>query len=260
MQFLSALLLSSVLAAAALWRRALTPGGTALAWALCVAITALGGGTAFAVLAVTLLGTVAADRFAGGRADPLAVRRKSGSRDAARVVCNVGVAACAMGLFGVTGNAAFRAGFCAVMAESLADSLASKLGPLAKAQPRDICTGKPVHAGLSGGVTPLGTLSELFGAAAVAAVSAAGYNSARLFAVVLAAGFLGAVFDSVLGSRAQVKLRCRVCGTVTERETHCGEPTLRVSGIGWVTNDAVNLRSNALSLAAALALFAATKC
>lgn len=90
MTLVPALLLSTALAALALWRRALTPGGTALAWALCAAVTALGGGTAFAVLAVTLLLTAAADRFAGGRADPNGVRRKSGSRDVWRVACTAG--------------------------------------------------------------------------------------------------------------------------------------------------------------------------
>ena len=252
MRFLPALLLSTALAAAALWRRALTPDGTALACALCILVTVLGGGTAFAVLTVTLLGTAAADRFAGGRADPLAVRRKSGSRDAGRVACNVGIAALSMALFGLTGHAAFRTGFCAVMAESLADSLASKLGPLAKTPPRDICTGTPVAAGLSGGVTLPGTASELAGAAVIAAVSAVGYHDLRLFGPVLAAGFFGAVFDSVLGSRAQVKYRCTVCGAVTERHEHCRAPTVRVRGAAWVTNDAVNLLSNLAALALSL--------
>lgn len=246
MTLVPALLLSSALAAAALWRRALTPGGTALAWALCTVITALGGGTAFAVLAVTLLGTVAADRFAG-------VRRKSGSRDALRVACNVGVAGISLAVFGLTGNAALRVGFCAVMAESLADSLASKLGPLSKAPPRDICTGRPIPTGLSGGVTLLGTGAELLGAALVAGVSGVGYRSGRLFCIVLAAGFLGAVCDSVLGSCLQVKYRCAVCGAVTEREAHCGAPTAHLRGLRCVSNDAVNLLSNLCSLALALA-------
>ena len=252
MMLVPALLLSTALAALALWRRALTPDGTALAWALCSLVTVLGGGTAFAVLTVTLLGTAAADRFAGGRADPLAVRRKSGSRDAARVACNVGVAAFSMALFGLTGRCAFRAGFCAVMAESLADSLASKLGPLAKKPPRDICTGMPVAAGLSGGVTPLGTTAELAGAAVIAAVTAVGYHGG--FGVVLTAGFFGAVFDSVLGSRAQVKYRCAVCGAVTERHEHCGAPTAHMRGATRITNDAVNLLSNFASLLIALSL------
>ena len=62
------------------------------------------------------------------------------------------------------------------------------------------------------------------------------------------------MFDSVLGSLVQVKYRCAVCGMVTERETHCGEKTLCVRGARWVSNDAVNLMSNAFSLGVALVL------
>ena len=247
MSLLPALLLSTGLAVLALWRRALTPDGTALAWALCIVITAVGGRTAIAVLAVTLLVTAAADRFAGGRTDPTGVRRKSGSRDAARIACNVGVASGAVLGFALTGSAAFLAGFGGAMAESLADSLASKLGPLSRRQPRDIWSRAPVTAGLSGGVSLPGTIAELLGAAIIAAVCALGYHRPQLFPVVFAAGFLGAVFDSILGSRAQVKYRCCVCGTITERETHCAAPTFRISGAAWVSNDTVNLLSNLFS-------------
>lgn len=248
MQALPALLLSSSLAGLALWKRALTPGGTLLAWALCLLITAVGGGTAFAVLAVTLLGTVAADRFAGERTDPYAVRRKSGSRDAVRVFCNVGAAGCAMVLYAITGWKGFLLSYAGVMAESLADSLASKLGPLSKSPPRDIITMQPIPAGLSGGVSLIGTLSELLGAAVIAGLFSLGTKSAWVFLPVTAAGFLGAMFDSVLGSVLQVKYRCTICGGVTEREIHCGETAIRISGFPWLNNDAVNLLSNLFAL------------
>lgn len=248
MAYLPALLLSSSLAGLALWRRALTLGGTLLAFALCLLITAAGGGTAFAVLAVTLLGTVAADRFAGERKDPFSVRRKSGSRDAVRVLCNVGLAGGAMLLCALTGKDGFLIAYAGVMAESLADSLASKLGPLSKAPPRDFCTFRPIPPGLSGGVSILGTASELLGAAVIAGVFALGTGRTNVLLVITAAGFLGAMFDSLLGSRAQAKYRCPVCGQITERETHCGEATQLVSGAKWMNNDAVNFLSNLFSL------------
>lgn len=254
MQVLYALLLSSALAGLALRKRALTPGGTLLAWALCLLITAYGGGAAFAILAVTLLGTVAADRFAGERTDPYAVRRKSGSRDVVRVLCNVGVAGCAMLLYGLTGWKGFFLACAGVMAESLADSLASKLGPLSKSPPRDICTMKPIPAGLSGGVSLIGTMAELLGAAVIALVFSLGTGNPEALLPVTLAGFLGAMFDSVLGSRVQAKYLCTVCGTVTERETHCGEDTRLTSGLRWLNNDAVNLLSNLFSFALSLLL------
>ncbi len=239
-----ALLISTLLALFALWRRALTPIGSLLAWALCLLITFAGGWTAFFVLAATFLCTVAADKLAGSRADPHGLRRKSGRRDAVRVLCNVGVGAMAMALYLVSYRGVFAVAYAGVMAESLADSLASKFGPLSKHAPRDLCTGKIVPTGLSGGVTLLGTLAEALGAAFIAAIWGVGTKSLSAALIVFAAGFLGAMIDSVLGSRLQAKYRCPVCNTLTERETHCDAPGTLVSGFASITNDAVNLLSN----------------
>lgn len=241
--------ISSALALFALWRRALTRSGSLLAWALCLLICAAGGWTAFAVLTATLCGTMAADKLAGKRADPNGLRRKSGSRDAMRVLCNVGTGAMAMGLYLITGRPLFAVAFAGVMAESLADSAASKIGPLSKRHPRDICTGKIVPTGLSGGVTLLGSLAELVGAAVIAAIWTLSTGDLREGCIVLLAGFLGAMADSVLGSRVQGKFRCPVCGKITERTEHCGAETTLCAGSRAVTNDTVNLLSN---LAAAL--------
>lgn len=254
MSLVSSLTASSLLALLAWRKRALTAFGSVLAWALCILISAAGGWTAFTVLTATLLGTVAADKAAGGRADPDRIRRKSGTRGAVRVLCNVGVGAAAMAIFLLSHRTAFAVTYAAVMAESLADSLASKLGPLSAAPPRDLCTGRPVPAGLSGGVTWLGTAAELLGAAVIAGIWGVGTRDLRAAIIVLAAGFFGAVADSLFGSRLQVKYRCPVCGAVTERETHCGLPTEKVSGLRHINNDTVNFMSNAAAFLIALLL------
>lgn len=254
MSLASALAVSTLLALLALRRRSLTPIGSLLAWALCLLIAFGGGWTAFFVLAATFFCTVAADKLAGSRADPHGLRRKSGRRDAVRVLCNVGVSALAMALYLVSYRTAFAVACAGVLAESLADSLASKLGPLSTRAPRDLCTGKPVPTGLSGGVTLLGTGAEALGAAVIAAIWGAGRQSLREAAVVFAAGFLGAMIDSALGSRVQAKFRCPVCDALTERETHCGTPGVLVSGFRRVTNDTVNLLSNVSALLLVLAI------
>ena len=254
MNLFLALIISTLLALFALWRRALTPIGSLLAWALCLLITFAGGWTAFGVLAATFLCTVAADKLAGSRADPHGLRRKSGRRDAVRVLCNVGVGALAMALYLMSYRSVFAVAYAGVMAESLADSLASKLGPLSRQEPRDLCTGRPVPTGLSGGVTLLGTLAEALGASVIAAIWGVGTKSLSAAIIVFAAGFFGAMADSVFGSRLQAKFRCPVCNTLTERETHCGEPGTLVSGFRRITNDTVNLLSNAAALAFVLAI------
>lgn len=255
MDVLAATGLSLSLSALALWKKALTPGGLLLACVMCIAITSIGGLAAFSVLTVTLAGTVAADRIAGNRADPSGVRRKSGSRDARRVFCNVGIGTIALLLYGWRRDPVFEISYYAVMAESLADSLASKLGPMSEEVPRDIWTGKEIPKGLSGGVTRWGTFSEVIGAAAVAGTMMIWIPSVKTGMLVLVAGFLGAVCDSLFGSRLQVKYRCTRCGCITERESHCNTRTEKISGIRWISNDAVNLMSNITAMILAVLLF-----
>ncbi len=246
------LLLSSALASIALWKKALTMPGTVLAWSMCIVITAVGGLQAFVMLSATFLLTVIVDKAVGSRTDPFHVRRKSGKRDAVRVMCNVGTGTLAMLCMLASGKASFITVYAAVMAESLADSLASKIGPLSKRKPVDICTMKPVDTGLSGGITLLGSLSEVAGAAVIAGIAAIFGNNLKSLLIILAAGFAGAMFDSILGSLVQAKFICPRCGRITEKEMHCGIKTECISGYGFINNDLVNLLSNLFAFVAAL--------
>lgn len=255
-----ALLLSSALAGLALWKRALTPAGTLLAWAMCLAICRIGGLPAFLILAVTFLATVAADRLAGKRADPSGLRRKSGKRDAVRVLCNVGIGTAMILLYGITGkpgpSPSFLLAYAAVMAESLSDSLASKLGPLGKGKTVDICSFREVGVGLSGGVSGAGSAAAALGAILIGVLCLLFPGADEKVALLVAAiGFLGCLFDSVLGSRIQVKYRCPVCGALTERDRHCDVPGKVERGWRWVNNDTVNLLSNLFVAVLAILVF-----
>lgn len=251
-----ALLLSSVLAGLALWKRALTPVATLLAWAMCLAICRIGSLPAFLILAVTFFATVAADKLAGKRADPGGLRRKSGRRDAMRVLCNVGVGTAMILLYGITAAPRFLMAFSAVMAESLSDSLASKLGPLGKGKTVDICSFREVGVGLSGGVSGAGSRAAALGAVLIGALCLLFPGADGKTALLVAAlGFLGCHFDSVLGSRIQVKYRCPVCGALTERDRHCGIPGRVERGWRRVNNDTVNLLSNLFTAVLAILVF-----
>ena len=243
----------TVLAGIALKKKALTAPGTILAWSLCLLITYTGGAAAFTILAVTFLLTILADRYAGRRADPGMVRRKSGTRDATRVFCNVGTGAAAILFMLISGKRFWFTVYAAVMAETFADSLASKIGPLSNNEPIDICTLKRVSRGLSGGITLAGSLMEFAGAFIIALIyllfevltpQPALHQSAMAAGIILFSGFAGAMFDSVLGSKLQVKYICPICGRITEREMHCGITTAHLSGSRAINNDTVNLISN----------------
>lgn len=260
MSFPLALLLSSALAGLALWKKSLTPVGTLLAWAMCLAICRIGGLPAFLILAVTFLATVSADKLAGKRADPRGLRRKSGKRDAVRVLCNVSVGTAMILLYSITGKSGhlsrFLLAYAAVMAESLSDSLASKLGPLGKRKTVDICTFRKVGVGLSGGVSGAGSAAAALGAALIGALCLLFPGAdGRTATLVTVLGFLGSLFDSVLGSLIQVKYRCPVCGALTERDRHCSVPGKVERGWRRVNNDTVNLLSNLFTAVLAILAF-----
>lgn len=250
------LILSTALAALAAWRRALTPAGLALAWVLALVITWCGGWVCFLALAATFVFTIAAGKISGKDRERVEkkLHAKHGRRDAVQIVCNVLVAALMCLLYGLTEEELFLAAFGGALAASLADSMASELGVLSKAPPRDICTGRPVEKGLSGGVTALGLGMSLLGAAIIGALCLPLGLGWRGFAAVTLAGFAGALLDSVLGSLLQAKYRCPVCGALTERKTHCGTAGVLERGLGRVNNDLVNFLNNVTGAALALLL------
>ena len=259
-RILLSLLAASALAGLALWRKALTPGGLALAWALALVICFCGGLSGYVALAATFVFTIAAGKLSGKRRERVekSLHAKTGRRDAVQIFCNVFVGAAALLLWALTKYRGFLWAYGGAMAASLADSMASELGVLSKRQPRDILTFKPVRAGLSGGVTALGFGMSALGAALIALCYALPADGPGFVAFldVTAAGFFAAVCDSALGSGVQVKYRCGVCGALTEKPVHCGEAGTAERGVRWMTNDAVNLCNNLLGALSALGLYA----
>lgn len=255
-------LLAGVLAAAlagfAAWKRALTPGGLALAGALALVIGFCGGVSAFAVLAATFLFTVAAGKLSGriGAEIGLRLHEKTGARDAVQIVCNVLVGTLSLVLAALTQREVFFWCYGGAMASSLADSMASELGVLSRKPPRDILTRRPVAAGLSGGVTALGLGASALGAALIGGIYGALRASLPLTLGCTAAGFLAALADSVLGSCVQAKYRCPVCGALTEKPVHCGVDGTLARGARRMTNDAVNFLGNLTGAAVAAAGYA----
>ena len=252
--------LSGALAGLAAWKKALTPGGLALAGALALVICFCGGLAGYLALAATFVFTIAAGKLSGAKRERVEknLHAKTGRRDAVQIFCNVFTGAAMLVLWRVTAYRGFLWAYGGAMAASLADSMASELGVLSRRAPRDILTGRPVQAGLSGGVTALGFAMSALGAALVAlcfSLPADGPGFA-CFLDVTAAGFFAALCDSALGSGVQVKYRCGACGALTEKPVHCGVPGTPEAGVRWMTNDAVNFCNNLLGALAALGLFA----
>jgi len=173
---------------------------------------------------------------------------KAGPRDAAQVLANGGVFAAA-----ALGNAAFpNPAWAFVAAASLAsseaDTSATEIGTLVGGEPRSIISGERLPPGTSGGVTAIGTVASLFGAAfvALAAFALGVVDRASSPWILLACGFFGATLDSILGATIQSRRWCDACHLSTEHRIHrCGRVTRVVAGLSWLDNDGVNLASAA---------------
>jgi uncharacterized protein (TIGR00297 family) len=173
---------------------------------------------------------------------------KSGRRDAAQVLAN-GLPPALMLITGllIKNETAFLL-YLGALAAATADTWATEIGLRFGGQPRSILTGKLVTPGTSGGITPAGVLGAILGAALIAL---AGYLSYRFFTNVAKswqpfigvalAGIIAQFIDSLLGATLQRRNLCAVCGKITERNEHCGQPTNYASGWRWLDNDVVNI-------------------
>ena len=252
------LILSTALAALALWRRAITYPGAALAWAFSVVICFCSGVIGFFALAATFIFTLIAGKISGKTREKAEkkLHAKHGRRDAVQIFCNVGIAAIMAAVFAISGREGFLCASAGALAASLADSMASELGILSKKEPRDAFTFRKVQAGMSGGVSALGFAMSAVGAGIIAAISLAYGMGINFSLVILLSGFLAAYADSLLGAAVQAKYRCPVCGALTEKKIHCGEQGTIERGLKWVDNDTVNLLNNLSGAVIALVLFA----
>jgi len=123
---------------------------------------------------------------------------------------------------------------------------------LAPRPPRSIINWRMVPAGTSGGVTTLGLLGAVLGAAFIemTAVLLRWPHAAAVAA--LAGGVAGSLADSLLGAMVQQRRRCDACGTATERAVHdCGAATRVDGGWAWLDNDGVNFVCTAVGAAVA---------
>jgi uncharacterized protein (TIGR00297 family) len=171
--------------------------------------------------------------------------RRGPRRTARQVIANGGVAAVAalLGWWTVAAGG---------IAAAAADTWATEIGSFSPSPPRLITSGARVPRGASGGVTVLGTVGGAAGAAAIALT--AGWVGPRGVApaMLIGAGVLGMLADSVLGATVQGKYECPGCSAQFERwNAVCHEPVRLIRGWRWLDNDGVNLAATLVGAAAA---------
>ncbi len=237
MNVLTSIILSLLLGLLAFLKKALTYPAGILALIFAFIITYYGGLSAFIILSSVFIGSIITKLFNS--------KQKGKKRRLIQIISNVGVATLAIILFKITSNDLYLLIYAAVMAESLADTLASDIGMLSKKEPINILTWEKSLKGLSGNITLLGLISSLVGAIIISIIYFIGIKaSLRDALIIIISGFIGSLIDSFLGATIEVKYKCSKCKKITERKEHCGKKTSYYQGIKWVDNNLVNLLSN----------------
>lgn len=193
------------------------------------------------VLAVALLAFFAT-RVGKARKESLGTAEKRKGRSASQVAANLGLAAIlASGPVQFSlmdsawldraahARAPLLALALAALAEAAADTAASEIGQVLGRRPRMMTTFRLAQPGTNGAISLAGTLAGMIAAAAVACSGMwALRGDWNLFAVSLAGGVFGLLFDSLLGATLE--------------------------DWGWLNNDAVNFLSTASAAGFALAM------
>ncbi|MCX8060947.1 MAG: DUF92 domain-containing protein [Anaerolineales bacterium] len=240
-----AFVLSAIIGTLA-WRvRALSKSGALAAWLIGGIAFGVGGWRGASILLTFFVSSSLLSRAFARRKEGLSTFVLKGSqRDAGQVFANGGFGSMVLllSLWFPDSFLPFLA-YCGAFAAANADTWATELGVLSTPPPRLITNGNVVPKGTSGGVTPLGLLASLFGAALIGGVAALFVTERNLtFLAVSLSGLLGSLFDSYLGARFQAVYFCPNCQKETERypDHSCGERTRHVRGLAWLDNDGVN--------------------
>jgi len=168
----------------------------------------------FLALLIVFSVTLVATRVGYARKQQLRAAEPSGGRTAAQAMANLGIAALVVAI----APAEWPVLALAALAEAAADTSSSEIGMAFPGKTVLVTSFKPAPPGTDGGISFLGTITACIGAATVAAAALfSGLVTSSQAAVIVLAGFLGAMVDSLLGS-------------LFERR-------------GWLNNDLVNLLS-----------------
>lgn len=171
-----------------------------------------------------LLGTIATAWKRGAKEAMEAGENESGGRTAGQVIANGGVA----GLMGMLAwifpqeQAICRLMTAAALASATADTLSSEIGTVYGKKFYSILNFKPAQRGANGSISMEGTITGIAGSLLIAIAYSIPGGWDQNFALIVIAGTLGNLVDSLLGAKFENK--------------------------GWLSNNAVNL-ANTVSAA-----------
>lgn len=202
------ILLLVVIVAASVASRKLTGGGALTGAAIAILIF-LGSGYAGVSMLATffIIGTVATIWKKNEKALIKLRHDQSTKRDAGQVLANGGVAALAGALsyfFPKEANL-FNLMMAASLSSAMADTLSSELGMVYGRRFYNIISWKKDKKGLDGVVSVEGTLIGVIGSTVIALIYALGLKWDTSFWIIILAGTIGNLSDSVLGALLERK-------------------------------------------------------
>ncbi|MFC0043225.1 DUF92 domain-containing protein [Metabacillus iocasae] len=174
---------------------------------------------------------------------------KGDRRDWIQVFANGGIAALISICYAFSGWSSLVYLFLISLAAANSDTWASEIGSLSKRAPFFILSFKRVEKGTSGAVSLLGTCAALAGSFVIGYIGYLLFEPIHFYSLLFVTlfGFLGNLFDTLLGATIQVVYRCSVCSIKTERTLHCGITTVKEKGWTFFNNDVVNVTAIILS-------------
>jgi uncharacterized protein (TIGR00297 family) len=256
--------LSSLVAYGAYRKGSLSPSGLFAATVLGTLIFVLGKLLFWAIMILFFVSSSLLSKINhGNKALVQQEFAKTGRRDWLQVLANSAVGLSFAAAYWYSGNQLFIVGYVATFATVNADTWATEIGILSNRPPISILSFKPGAPGVSGAVSLLGTGAALAGALFISSLAGIGLlwsnapsmNWLLIIAVGTLGGFAGCLTDSLLGATVQAMFKCRVCGKLTEKKEHHGQPTQLAQGLLLFQNDMVNLTSSLVGGLLAMAIF-----
>lgn len=237
--------------------RSLTVSGVLASMVLGVVILFLGGWGCFIIMLTFLVLGVAFTKYRHREKAPgTLAQEKGGVRTWINVFANGVPAAVPVLLEAFYGMDAFPVFFLAAVCSAAADTLSTEIGLLSRSKPRLITDlRRKVEKGLSGGVTPLGTVAGLMGSTSISLVALTTcligvpsilLNVKDLHSLVLAGsvgGFIGMLVDSLLGATVQGIYVSKANGMLYEDPRKCGGECVLIKGFKHLGNNTVNFIS-----------------
>ncbi len=249
-----AALLAALFALGAYGARLLTRTGAISTFLVGFLIYGLGdAGAAIPLLAFFLSSSLLSKLFRARKAAAEQTEAKGSTRDAGQVWANGGVPVGIVVTFALLDKHLplyrlqfFPILFLAALAAMNADTWATEIGKLSRTKPRLLSNFRPAEPGTSGAVSLLGLFAALLGAAFIPLSALLLWRLHFLeFLIVMWAGCLGCLLDSILGASVQALYRHPETGQLTERTEIGGVTMDYVRGVRWITNDVVNFLSGA---------------